>query len=138
MFDYIPFPRNTSVKAVEILAEILTQDLLTRSLKRPHDNLLNNSSSICLNLIILSLFLLFNHLFRSVHFIALLLLNTTAPPPPPAPPSGAFSIIVYALRVAESLAQELELERKSRQQQQQQQQQADRDVKSPLQGEGVQ
>jgi len=46
---------------------------------------------------------------------------------------------VYALRVAESLAQELELERKSRQQQQQQQQQqADRDVKSPLQGEGVQ
>jgi len=44
---------------------------------------------------------------------------------------------VYALRVAESLAQELELERKSRQQQQQQQQQqAERDVKSPLQGEG--
>jgi hypothetical protein len=39
-----------------------------------------------------------------------------------------------ALRVAESLAQELELERKSRQQQQQQQQQAERDVKSPLQG----
>jgi len=45
---------------------------------------------------------------------------------------------VCALRVAESLAQELELERKSRQQQQQQQQQAERDVKSPLQGEGVQ
>jgi hypothetical protein len=40
------------------------------------------------------------------------------------------------LRIAESLAQELELERKSRQQQQQQQQQAERDVKSPLQGEG--
>jgi len=56
---------------------------------------------------------------------------------PPAP-SVAFSIIVCALRVAESLAQELELERKSRQQQQQQQQQAERDVKSPLQGEGVQ
>jgi hypothetical protein len=42
---------------------------------------------------------------------------------------------VCALRVSESLAQELELERKSRQQQQQQQQQAERDVKSPLQGE---
>jgi hypothetical protein len=45
---------------------------------------------------------------------------------------------VYVFRVTESLAQELELERKSRQQQQQQQQQAERDVKSPLQGEGVQ
>jgi hypothetical protein len=54
--------------------------------------------------------------------------------------SPALLVVIYcitacALRVAESLAQELELERKSRQQQQQQQQQAERDVKSPLQGE---
>jgi hypothetical protein len=118
-----------------MLAEIQTQHLLNRSLERFHDNLLNKSSSICLILLIFSPFLPLNHLFRSVHFLA----PHAAAHNRTLPPSGAFSIVVCALRVAESLAQELELERKSRQQQQQQQQQqADRDVKSPLQGEGVQ
>jgi hypothetical protein len=71
-----------TVKAAEILAEIRTQHLLNRSLELFHDNiLLNKSSSICINLLILSLFLLFKHLFGSVHFFAPCCCTQPKPPP---------------------------------------------------------